>query len=151
VRADSAYSVKYFQVLLSLGGFESLIHEKGTLNHPLNETSKKLNRIKSIARSCVENVFGCMTMSMGGKLSRKIGLPRNEAWLGLKNLTFNFLRFLQCSKAKNKLWRDPRKGLLIKQSKIMHLLIARFHQQAVQLLFLCPEVWLECYFLGALQ
>jgi hypothetical protein len=38
-----------------------------------------------------------MTMSMGGKLTRKIGLERNEAWWGLKNLTFNFLRFLQRS------------------------------------------------------
>jgi IS5 family transposase len=34
---------------------------------------------------------------MGGKLTRKIGLKRTEAWWGLKNLTFNFLRYLQCS------------------------------------------------------
>jgi hypothetical protein len=34
---------------------------------------------------------------MGGKLTRKIGLERNEAWWGLKNLTFNFLRYLQLS------------------------------------------------------
>jgi len=32
-----------------------------------------------------------MTMSMGGKLTRKIGQERNEAWWGLKNLTFHFL------------------------------------------------------------
>jgi hypothetical protein len=32
---------------------------------------------------------------MGGKLTRKIGIERNEASWGLKNLTFNFLRFLQ--------------------------------------------------------
>jgi len=32
---------------------------------------------------------------MGGKLTRKIGLQKNEAWWGLKNLTFNFLRYLQ--------------------------------------------------------
>jgi len=36
-----------------------------------------------------------MTMSMGGKLTRKIGLERTSAWWGLKNLTFNFLRYLQ--------------------------------------------------------
>ena len=69
--ADSAYSDKRFQDLLSLGGFESLIYEKGTRNHPLNEAAKKLNRIKSKTRACVEHVFGYMTMSMGGKLSRK--------------------------------------------------------------------------------
>jgi hypothetical protein len=34
---------------------------------------------------------------MGGKLTRKIGIERNEAWWGLKNLTFNFLRYLQRS------------------------------------------------------
>jgi hypothetical protein len=38
-----------------------------------------------------------MTMSMGGKLTRKIGLERTEVWWGLKNLTFNFLRYLQRS------------------------------------------------------
>jgi hypothetical protein len=34
---------------------------------------------------------------MGGKFTRKIGLERNEAWWGLKNLTFNFIRSLQRS------------------------------------------------------
>jgi len=38
-----------------------------------------------------------MTMSMGGKLTRKIGLERTEAWWGLKDLAFNFLRYLQCT------------------------------------------------------
>jgi IS5 family transposase len=97
VWADSAYSGERFDDLLSLGGFESLIHEKGARNHPLSDASKELNRVKSSIRACVEHVFGCITMSMGGKLTRKIGLERNEAWWGLKNLTFNFLRFLQRS------------------------------------------------------
>jgi hypothetical protein len=44
---------------------------------------------------CVEHVFGCMTMSMDGKLTRRIGLETNEAWWGLKNLTFNFLHYHQ--------------------------------------------------------
>jgi hypothetical protein len=34
-------------------------------------------------------------MSMGGKMTRRIGLARTEAWWGLKNLTYNFLRYLQ--------------------------------------------------------
>jgi IS5 family transposase len=95
VWADSAYSGECFEELLSLGGFESLIHEKGARNHPLGDAAKELNRVKSAIRACVEHVFGCMTMSMGGKLTRKIGLERNVAWWGLKNLTFNFLRYLQ--------------------------------------------------------
>jgi IS5 family transposase len=95
VWADSAYSGQCFEELLSLGGFESRIHEKGAANHPLSEAAKERNRIKSAIRACVEHVFGCMTNSMGGKLTRKIGLERNEAWWGLNNLTFNFLRYLQ--------------------------------------------------------
>ena len=97
VWADSAYSGEGIQDLLDLAGFESLIHEKGVRNHPLGDAAKELNRVKSAIRACVEHVFGCMTMSMGGKLTRKIGLARTEAWWGLKNLTFNFLRYLQHS------------------------------------------------------
>ena len=95
VWADSAYSGECFEEFLSLVGFESLIHEKGSRNHPLSDAAKELNRIKSAIRACVEHVFGAMTMCMGGKLTRKIGLARNTAWWGLKNLTFNFLRYLQ--------------------------------------------------------
>jgi IS5 family transposase len=94
VWADSGYSGDCFEDLLSLGGFECLIHEKGARNNPLTEAAKELNRIKSAIRACVEHVFGGMTMSMGGKLTRKVGLPRTQAWWGLKNLTYNFLRFL---------------------------------------------------------
>jgi IS5 family transposase len=36
-----------------------------------------------------------MTVSMGGKLTKKIGLERTEAWWGLKNLAFNLLRYLK--------------------------------------------------------
>ena len=38
--------------------------------------------------------LGCMTMSMGVKMTRKIGFDRNKAWWGAKILTFNFLRYL---------------------------------------------------------
>ncbi len=97
VLADSAYSGECIADLLSLGGFENLIHEKGARNPLLSHAYKKMNRVKSAIRACVEHVFGCMTMSIGGKLTRKIGLERTEAWWGLKNLTFNFLHHLQRS------------------------------------------------------
>ena len=80
---------------MGLGGFENLSHDKGTRNHPLSDAAKELNRIKLAFRACVEHVFGSMTISMGGKLTRKIGLERTEAWWGLKNLAFNFLHYLQ--------------------------------------------------------
>jgi IS5 family transposase len=74
-----AYSVEGIQNLLYLAGFENLIHEKGVRNHPLGDAAIKLNRVKSAIRACVEHVYGCMTMSMGGKLTGKIGLARTEA------------------------------------------------------------------------
>lgn len=95
--ADSAYAGECFEDLLSIGGFESRIHAKGSRNHPFSEAAKERNSVRSSIRACVEHVFGSMTNSMGGKLTRKIGLERNEAWWALKNLTFNFLRYLQRS------------------------------------------------------
>ncbi len=80
VWADSAYSRARLQDLLELAGFDNLINAKGSCNHPLREETKAHNRIKSSIRSRVEHVFGCITMSMGGKLMRKVGLPRTEAW-----------------------------------------------------------------------
>ena len=97
VWADSAYAGESFENLLNLGDFESLIHEKDARNHPLSDADKQLNRVKLANRACVEHVFGSMTMLMGGKLTRKIGFERTQAWWGLKNLTFNFLRYLQRS------------------------------------------------------
>jgi len=78
--ADSAYSGECFSDLLSLGGFESRIHEKAARNHPLSDAAKAPNRIKSAIRICFEHVFGCMSTSMSGKLTGKIGVERNEAW-----------------------------------------------------------------------
>jgi IS5 family transposase len=97
VWADSAYTGESFEDLLNLGGFESLIHEKGARNHPLSDAAKELNRVMLSIRACVEHAFGCMTRSMGRKLTRKIGLEWNQVWWGLKNLAFNFLRYLQRS------------------------------------------------------
>jgi len=79
VWSDSAYSGKCYEELLSLGGFESQIHKKSAHNHPLSEDAKELNRIKSAIRACVEHVLGAMTMSMGKKLTRNIGLERTVA------------------------------------------------------------------------
>jgi hypothetical protein len=93
--ADSEYPGEYSKDLLSSISFKSLILEKGTRNNPHNEAAKELNRVKTTIRPCVEHIFGCMTISIGGKLTRKIGFARAAAWWGLKNLTFNLLRYLQ--------------------------------------------------------
>jgi hypothetical protein len=84
--------------MLSIGGFMSRIHEKGARNHPIScDAAKERNSINSSIRACVDHIFGCITTSMGCKFTGKIDLERNEAWWGLKNLTFNFLRYLQRS------------------------------------------------------
>lgn len=57
VWTESAYTGECLEDLLSLGGFESLINEKGARNNPLSEAPKELNRIKSAIRACVEYVF----------------------------------------------------------------------------------------------
>ena len=65
--------------------------------NPLSEAAKEVNTVKSAIRACVEHVFGSMTNSIGGKLTRKIEIERFEAWWGLNNLIFNFLHYLQRS------------------------------------------------------
>lgn len=95
VWADSTCSGECFEDLWSFGGFKGLIHEKGARNDPLSVAAKELNRIKSAIRACAEHVCCGISMSMGGKQTRKIGLERTEAWWGPKNLTFNFVHYHQ--------------------------------------------------------
>jgi transposase, IS5 family len=97
VWADSAYSGERFKDCFSLVGFENRIHEKGSRNHSLSAVVTDRNSIRSQIRARVEHVFSCFTTSMGGKFTRRIGLKRNKAWWNLKNLTFNFLRYLNHS------------------------------------------------------
>lgn len=70
VWADSAYSGECFESLLNLGGFESCIHEKGSRIQTLSGAAKERIRIISAIIACVEHIFGCMTMSVGGKITR---------------------------------------------------------------------------------
>lgn len=91
--ADSAYRSQEVEEVLKLMGFDSHIHERAYRNHPLTEQQKQSNRNKSKTRARVEHVFGRWTMQMGGKLIRSIGLVRAKASLGLKNLTYNLVRY----------------------------------------------------------
>ena len=90
---DSAYRSDATEETLELMGFESQIHERGYRNHPLSEEQKQSNRSKSKTRAQVEHVFGTWVVQMGGKLVRTIGMVRAKAQLGLKNLTYNLLRY----------------------------------------------------------
>lgn len=92
--ADSAYRSELNEEVLSLIGFESHIHQRAYRNRPLNEQQQNDNRERSKIRARVEHVFGRWTMEMGGKLMRSIGLKRAKVMIGLKNLCYNFKRFV---------------------------------------------------------
>lgn len=91
--ADSACRSEAIEETLQFIGFDSQIHERGYRNRPLTQAQQASNRAKSKTRAKVEHVFGRWVMQMGGKLVRSIGLVRAKTQLGLKNLTYNLLRY----------------------------------------------------------
>jgi transposase, IS5 family len=90
---DSAYRSVTIEVVLGLMGFVSAINERAYRNRPLTPAQIEANREKSRIRARVEHVFGAWIMGMGGKLLRTIGLANAKVQLGLKNLTYNLIRF----------------------------------------------------------
>ena len=71
VWADSAYSGECCASLLSLGGFESLINEKGARNHSLSDAVKELNHVKSVIRAFLEHTFWWHDHANGCKAGEK--------------------------------------------------------------------------------
>ncbi|PID55733.1 MAG: IS5/IS1182 family transposase [Ignavibacteriae bacterium] len=96
--ADSAYSGKSIEELLSTRNIKNQINEKGYRGHPLTEEQKKENREKSKVRARVEHIFGFIKNSMKGSESRLIGFKRNEAIIGLINFTYNICRSIQLAR-----------------------------------------------------
>ena len=92
--ADSAYRSNAMEKALELVGFESEINERAYRNRPLSDLQKEANRERSRIRAKVEHVFGGMVQSMGGKLERVVGQARIETQIGLKNLVYNFRRYV---------------------------------------------------------
>lgn len=98
VWADSAYRSEDTEAVLADAGYTSHICEKGHAGQPLSPEQEANNRRRSKVRSRVEHVFGFQQNSMGGKLVRTIGLARAEVKIGLMNLTYNLMRYLQLTK-----------------------------------------------------
>jgi IS5 family transposase len=92
--ADSAYRSELIESVLEILQFLSLIHERAYRNRPLTEEQKESNRERSKVRAKVEHVFGSWVNDMGGKLMRSIGKKSVKATIGLKNLVYNFKRYL---------------------------------------------------------
>ena len=92
--ADSAYRSELIEAVLEMLKFLSHIHERAYRNRPLTEEQKEANRERSKVRAKVEHVFGSWVNEMGGKLMRSIGKPSVKATIGLKNLVYNFKRYV---------------------------------------------------------
>ena len=92
--ADSAYRSQETETLLKRHHLRSHIQEKGYRDKPLTSQQTDRNRRRARTRARVEHIFGHQVTAMGGKLLRTIGVDRARAKIGLKNLAYNFQRFL---------------------------------------------------------
>ncbi len=93
--ADSAYSGKEQEKIISEKEVINKVHEKGYRNKPLTDEQKAKNKIKSKIRVRVEHIFGFMENSMNGMQIRSIGFKRAKTIIGLTNLVYNMFRKIQ--------------------------------------------------------
>ena len=97
--ADSAYVGPWIEKVLEKRRIRNRIHEKGYRNRPLTKRQMADNRKKSSVRARVEHVFAHITNSMNGFYIRTIGIVRAGAMIGMINLTYNMVRFVQLQRA----------------------------------------------------
>jgi len=92
--ADAAYVGEKIDTGLKDRGFLPMICEKGYRNKKLTEEQKAMNKVKSSVRCRVEHIFGSQKMRMGNEILRSIGFARARFWIGMRNLMYNFSRFV---------------------------------------------------------
>jgi len=95
LNADSAYTGKKQEKIISKYKMGNQVNEKGYRNKPLTAEQKESNRQKSKIRARVEHVFGFMEQSMNGLFIRSVGIVRAAGIIGLINLTYNLFRYEQ--------------------------------------------------------
>lgn len=95
VHADSAYRSEAIEQICRRKNIESRIHEKGYRNNPLTKRQQQRNKKKSKIRARVEHIFGFMTNSMNEMYLHYRNFVRNQAAIGLMNLTYNLFRLVQ--------------------------------------------------------
>lgn len=95
LHADSAYRSEAIEQICHSKTIESRIHEKGYRNNPLTRRQQQRNRKKSKTRARVEHIFGFMTNSMHDMYLHYRNFVRNQAAIGLMNLTYNLFRLVQ--------------------------------------------------------
>ena len=79
-------------------GIVPIVCEKGCKGHPLTESRKANNQMKSSTRSRVEHVFGFMEQSMMGLAFGGVGMARAKANIAMTNLVYNMCRLAQIKK-----------------------------------------------------
>ncbi len=99
IYADSAYSGKTIKNILQKNKIRNRIYEKGCRYSILSRQQMESNRKKSKVRCRVEHVFGCIKNSLIGNMIRAIGIIKANAIIGLTNLTYNIIRYLQLCRA----------------------------------------------------
>lgn len=95
VHADSAYRSEAIEQMCRSKNIDSCIHEKGYRGNPLTKRQQQRNRKKSRIRASVEHIFGFMTNSMNEMYLNYRNFIRNQAAIGLMNLTYNLFRLVQ--------------------------------------------------------
>ncbi|NOX46356.1 MAG: IS5 family transposase [Chlorobi bacterium] len=96
--ADSAYTGKDQEKVISKYKMNNQVHEKGYRNKPLTDEQKESNKKKSKTRARAEHVFGFMEQSMNGLVVRSVGIKRATGIIGLINLTYNLFRYGQVTR-----------------------------------------------------
>jgi IS5 family transposase len=91
---DAAYRSEEIETQLKKRKLRSRIQYKGYRDKPLPPKQTHTNQRRARVRARVEHGFGHQVTAMGGKLIRTIGRVQARAKIGLKNLTYNFQRFL---------------------------------------------------------
>jgi IS5 family transposase len=95
VHADSAYRSEAIEQICRSKNIDSCIHEKGYRGNPLTKRQQQRNRKKSRIRARIEHIFGFMTNSMNEMYLHYRNFKRNQAAIGLMNLTYNLFRLVQ--------------------------------------------------------
>jgi IS5 family transposase len=95
IYADSAYRIEAIEQICRSKNIESCIHEKGYWGRPLTKRQQQPNRKKSKTKARVEHIFGFMTNGMNEMYLHYRNFVRNQAAIGLMNLTYNLFRLVQ--------------------------------------------------------
>lgn len=95
VHADRAYRSEAIEQMCRRKNIESQIHEKGYRHKKLTKRQQQRNKKKSKIRARIEHIFGFMTNSMNNMYLHYRNLVRNQAAIGLMNLTYNLFRLVQ--------------------------------------------------------